>query len=174
MSDDNQGLVVFSHGKESGPHGTKIRVLSGIAEKHGWATDSIDYTDLMDPDERVERLLDELDGESRRPLVLVGSSMGAYVSLVAAASLRPQGVFLMAPALYIPGWKKQQYVEDLERVSIVHGWNDELIPPDNILRYAEAAACDLHLLPADHRLGEVLPELAGIFEAFLRRMRSGS
>lgn len=171
MREDNQGLVVFSHGKESGPHGTKIRVLSGIAEKHGWATDSIDYTDMMDPDERVTRLLDELDGETRRPLVLAGSSMGAYVSLVAAASLRPQGVFLMAPALYIPGWKQQEYAADLERVSIVHGWHDELIPPDNILRYASRAACDLHLLPADHRLSAVLPELADVFERFLARLR---
>ncbi|MEX1197502.1 MAG: alpha/beta fold hydrolase [Pseudohongiellaceae bacterium] len=174
MSEENQGLVVFSHGKESGPQGTKIRVLSGIAEKHGWATDSIDYTDMMDPDERVGRLLDELEGESRRPLVLVGSSMGAYVALVAAAALRPQGVFLMAPALYIPGWKEQQYPEDLERVSIVHGWHDELIPPDNVLRYAKTANCDLHLLPADHRLSAVLPELTGLFEAFLRRVRGGS
>ncbi|MGM0632674.1 MAG: alpha/beta hydrolase [Pseudomonadota bacterium] len=174
MSEENQGLIVFSHGKESGPHGTKIQMLAGIAIKHGWTTDSIDYTDLMDPDERVERLLDELDGESRRPLVLVGSSMGAYVSLVAAASLRPQGVFLMAPALYIPGWKQQQYADDLERVSIVHGWDDELIPPDNILRYATSAACDLHLLPADHRLAAVLPELGAIFEAFLRRIGGGS
>ena len=120
MREDNQGLVVFSHGKESGPHGTKIRVLSGIAEKHGWATDSIDYTDMMDPDERVTRLLD---------------------------------------------------ATDLERVSIVHGWHDELIPPDNILRYASRAACDLHLLPADHRLSAVLPELADVFERFLARLR---
>lgn len=171
MSEGKQGLVVFSHGKESGPHGTKIRVLSGIAEKRGWATDSIDYTDMMDPDERVTRLLDELEGESRRPLVLAGSSMGAYVSLVAAATLRPQGVFLMAPALYIPGWKQQTYATDLERVSIVHGWHDELIPPENVLKYASQAECDLHLLPADHRLAAVLPELADTFEAFLERLR---
>jgi pimeloyl-ACP methyl ester carboxylesterase len=169
MSETEQGLVVFSHGKESGPHGTKIRILSGIAEKHGWVTESIDYTDMMDPDERVTRLLDELDGESRRPLVLVGSSMGAYVSLVAAAELRPQAVFLMAPALYLPGWKQQEYVTDLERVSIVHGWYDELISPDLVLRYAGQARCDLHLLPADHRLATVLPELADIFEGFLAR-----
>lgn len=174
MSGAEQGLVVFSHGKESGPQGSKIRVLSGIAEKHGWATDSIDYTDMMDPDERVERLLDALEGESRRPLVLAGSSMGAYVSLVAAATLRPAGVFLMAPALYIPGWKAQSYASDLDRVSIVHGWNDELIPPDNALRYARQAGCDLHLLPAGHRLAAVLPELATLFESFLRRINGGT
>jgi len=174
MSEAGRGLVVFSHGKESGPRGTKIRVLSGIAEKHGWAARSIDYTDIMDPDVRVERLLDELAEESRRPLVLAGSSMGAYVALVAAARLRPQGVFLMAPALYMPGWKEQEHATDLERVSIVHGWNDELIPPDNVLRYARQAGCHLHLLPADHRLTMVIPELATLFESFLRRVDGGT
>ena len=171
MTQDTAGRVVFSHGKESGPYGTKIRVLSGIAEKHGWKTDSIDYTDIMDPDERVSRLCDHLEGDQPEPLVLVGSSMGAYVSLVAAAELRPEAVFLMAPALYIPGWKQQEYATDLKQVSIVHGWHDELIPPDNVLHYASAAACDLHLLPADHRLSAVLPELADIFERFLVRVR---
>ncbi len=36
-------------------------------------------------------------------LVLVGSSLGGYVSLAAAPTLHAKGVFLMAPAIYMPG-----------------------------------------------------------------------
>ena len=41
--------VYFSHGKESGPWGSKIQRLASIASEHGCTVDSIDYTDLMDP-----------------------------------------------------------------------------------------------------------------------------
>ena len=49
--------VYFSHGKESGPWGSKIQRLASIASEHGCEVDSVDYTDLKDPDLRVERLL---------------------------------------------------------------------------------------------------------------------
>ena len=52
--------VYFSHGKESGPRGTKIKRLAAMAETMGCAVDSVDYTDTMDPDLRVERLFEML------------------------------------------------------------------------------------------------------------------
>jgi len=162
--------VIFSHGKESGPNGTKIRALSGIAEKHGLSVESIDYTDTMDQEMRVNRLV-ELGGKGTgRPLILVGSSMGAYVSLVAAKELKPDGVFLMAPALYIPGWQVQSYTTDVPLVSMVHGWSDEIISPDNVIKYAREAKCDLHLMKADHRLSDSLETVGDVFENFLRRV----
>jgi len=166
----NNPNVIFSHGKESGPNGTKIRVLAGIAEKHGLAVDSIDYTDTMDQELRVQRLIEIAPRDREGPLILVGSSMGAYVSLVAAAALKPDGVFLMAPALYIPGWNVQQYTTEVPLVSIVHGWSDEIIPAGNVLRYAAEARCDIHLLEADHRLSECLETVGDVFENFLRRV----
>lgn len=160
--------VVFSHGKESGPDGSKIRALSAVAEARGLSTLSIDYTDLMDPDERVQRLLEtEQSRGFARPLVLVGSSMGAYVALVAAGQLRPAGVFLMAPALYIPGWKVQDYTTDVDHVSLVHGWADDIIPADHSLRYAREARCELHLIGADHRLSGQIPLLESLFDRML-------
>ena len=100
--------VYFSHGKESGPRGTKIKRLAAMAETMGCAVDSVDYTDLMDPDLRVERLLEVLAEESGS-FILVGSSMGGYVSLVASESVNPKAVFLMAPALYMPGYERREY-----------------------------------------------------------------
>ena len=36
--------IYFAHGKESGPWGSKIKRLAGIAEDLGCAVESIDYT----------------------------------------------------------------------------------------------------------------------------------
>ena len=52
------GTVCFSHGKESGPWGSKIKCLAKVAERCGFAVESIDYQGIGDPDERVEKLLD--------------------------------------------------------------------------------------------------------------------
>ena len=70
--------VVFSHGKESGPWGFKIKRLAAIAEQMGCNVESIDYTSLMDPDLRVERLLTVLETQIQ-PAILVGSSMGGSI-----------------------------------------------------------------------------------------------
>ena len=68
-------LVIFAHGKESGPWGSKIRFLASIAERFGARVISPDYSDLSDPDVRVRRLLDmPLNTSESSPLVLVGSS----------------------------------------------------------------------------------------------------
>ena len=58
--------VYFSHGKESGPWGSKIKRLADIARERECEVDSVDYTDLTDPDLRVERLLSLLKDESDR------------------------------------------------------------------------------------------------------------
>ena len=102
--------IYFSHGKESGPWGTKIRYMAKLANDRSFAVESIDYGDLDDPDLRVERLLEVLRREPElEQLVLVGSSMGAYVSTVASLSVAVRGLFLLAPALYMPGYQHQQY-----------------------------------------------------------------
>ena len=51
--------ICFSHGKESGPWGTKITALAEIAMKRGFTVVSIDYTGEPDPDARVRKLCRE-------------------------------------------------------------------------------------------------------------------
>ena len=160
--------VYFSHGKESGPWGTKITRLAEIARARECDVDSIDYTDTMDPDRRVERLREALAGESGSYL-LVGSSMGGYVSLVASETAAASALFLMAPALYIPGYARQVYRSPCPHLEIVHGWGDEVIPPEHSIRYAREADCTLHLISGDHALNTSLDEVAGLFERFLER-----
>lgn len=158
-------LVVFAHGQESGPWGSKIQALAAIARKKGFEVKSPDYSVWKDPDARVDHLLSlSLTG---RPLVLVGSSMGAYVATVASAVLRPQGLFLMAPAFYIPGYAHQAPKPEAEATVMVHGWQDEVVPVDHAVRYASQYQVTTHLLKARHRLTEVLPLIEKLFDLFL-------
>lgn len=162
-------LVLFAHGKESGPWGSKIQHLARIAERHGARVLSPDYSAIANPDERVRHLL----GQALMPhdgLVLVGSSMGGYVSTVASETLRPTGLFLMAPAFYLPGYANQGPISAARRACIVAGWNDEVIPVEHSLRFAQAQRAELHLLDADHRLANVLDELGALFDSFLVRV----
>jgi len=162
--------VYFSHGKESGPRGSKIQRLEAVATKFGHSVESLDYTDTFDPDLRVERLLSQLETESE-PVLLVGSSMGGYVSLVAAGKIEVSGIFLMAPALYIDGYQQQRYSPRCQQIEIVHGWNDEVVPVDGSIRFAREADCSLHLIRGDHRLNSSLDTIVVLFEGFLSRYR---
>jgi len=160
--------VYFSHGKESGPWGTKIKRLAVIAKELGCDVDSIDYTDTMDPDLRVERLMTALNKEED-DFILAGSSMGGYVSLVASQSVDAKAVFLMAPALYMPTFKKQQYRSNSPHIEIVHGWSDEVILAEHSIKYARDADCTLHLISGDHSLNDSIEVVANLFERFLRK-----
>jgi len=160
--------IIFSHGKESGPWGSKIKRLARFAETQGFSVSSIDYTDTFDPDARVQRLIEATE-QCQEPYLLVGSSMGAYVSLVAAETTHPKGVFLLAPALYLPGYQKQSYHCEAP-VTIVHGWSDELIPPENPIRFAKEHQCTLHLIDGDHRLNSSLDLVERLFGVFLGKM----
>ena len=160
--------IIFSHGKESGPWGTKIRRLGDIARNRNLEVDSIDYTDLMDPEARVERLLDVVAGETEDCL-LAGSSMGGYVALVAGGRTPNRGVFLMAPVLYMPGFASQDYSPNTSLVHIVHGWNDDIIPVDNSIRFARETGSQLHLLNGNHALSDALDQVDQCFAIFLNQ-----
>ena len=88
-----QALVLFAHGKESGPWGSKIRHLAQISERIGARVLSPDYSTMQNPEQRVQHLL-SLKLPPYSQLILVGSSMGGYVSTVASSTLKPDGLFL--------------------------------------------------------------------------------
>ena len=161
-------LVVFAHGKESGPWGSKITRLAAVAESFGANVLSPDYADLPSPDARVERLL-ALDLPPYDQLVLVGSSMGGYVSTIASPKLNPAGLFLMAPAFYLPGYGNQQPVPAATHTVVVHGWHDEVVPVGQSIRFAHQHDASLHLLAGDHRLTDALPDVEALFRDFLGR-----
>lgn len=171
-------LVVFSHGKESGPLGSKIRALMKVAERHGAQVISVNYREHpagivhdqnapSEADRRVAQLLATPLPEHRQ-LVLVGSSMGGYVSTVASQQLVLDGLFLMAPAFYLLGYAQQNPVPRARATLLVHGWRDGIVPPGNSIEFAQRHRCDLHLLDGDHRLNAALPKIEPLFDLFLQ------
>ena len=187
--------VVFSHGKESGPWGSKIKALAKVAKQLGCEVDSIDYRGIESPDERVQKLSDYLQNEAKainktsesKPFILVGSSMGGYVSLVCAQQYQVkthsnnqklQGLFLLAPALYMSGYQQQEYqVPECQtqeydnvktKIEIIHGWSDDIIPVEHSIKYAKQVLCTLHLIDGDHRLNSSLNQVISLFTDFLQ------
>ncbi len=159
--------VVFSHGQESGPWGTKITAMAEVAKSAGLTADSVDYRGIADPTERVDKLCAAYRDEARA-LVLVGSSMGGHVATAAAQRLRPAGVFVLAPAYYVAGFEALTPPPPECPLAIVHGWGDDVIPVDSVIRYAREAVADLHVVDGDHRLTANLPAINRLFGDFLR------
>jgi pimeloyl-ACP methyl ester carboxylesterase len=160
------GTVVFSHGKESGPWGSKITAMAAEVRALGWAVESVDYRGLEDPSTRVRKLTG-VGVELAAPQVLVGSSMGGHVAAAAASVLKPRGLFLLAPAFYMPGYEEYTPQDVACPTAIVHGWHDVIVPVENSIRWAREHRCALHLLNSDHRLEDQIGAICLLLRAFL-------
>ena len=170
-----RGHCILCHGFESGPDATKVTALAEVALRLGWTHERPDFTDLDarhevsalgDVDARVHRLLALANAaDARRPLVLAGSSLGAWI--VGQVSLhRPvAGLFLMAPPIRLHA----AYPLDAASVptSIVHGWDDELIPAAQVVQWAQARRARLLLVDDGHRLSAHVAVSADAFAALL-------
>ena len=161
--------VVFSHGKESGPWGSKITSMAAVVRDLGWEAESVDYRGIDDPAVRVRRLIDFAKG-LEGPLVLVGSSMGGHVSAAAASLVNPQGLFLLAPAFYMAGYEQYTPQDVACPTVIVHGWHDDIVPVDNSIRWAREHRAALHLLDSDHRLEDQIGVICDLLRNFLRAL----
>ncbi len=162
-------IVMFSHGQESGPWGTKISSMATLARSLGLEADSIDYRGIADPAERVTKLIDacrSLDD----PVLLVGSSMGGHVATAAAHKIRTAGLFVLAPAFYMEGLESLTPVAPQVPTEIVHGWRDDVVPVDNSIRFARQSLATLHIVDGDHRLTDNLDDINDYLARFIRRV----
>src|SRR5690606_38808533 len=100
------GHCILSHGFESGPDATKVTALAAAAETLGFTTERPDYTDLDarsdisrvgDVQARLQRLVGLATRAVERggPVVLAGSSLGAYISAIASLQVPTRALFLM-------------------------------------------------------------------------------
>ncbi len=159
--------LIFSHGKESGPWGSKILAMAEVGRELGLPVQSVDYQGMDDPRQRVAALL---AAARRLPVapILAGSSMGGHVSAAAASPLRARGLFLLAPAFYMPGYEAYTPQEVGCPAAIVHGWRDDIVPVENSIRWARAHRAALHVLDSDHRLQDQIPAICRLLRDFLR------
>ena len=168
------GHAILSHGLESGPNATKVSALAAAAEALGWTTERPDYLEadrtgaFGDIDRRLAILRERCDA-AKGPLVLAGSSMGAFVSALMSLEVPCAGLFLMAPPPWIEGYPRQL---DAARVptTIVHGWEDELIPAQMVIEWARLRRDQLVLVNDSHRLADHVAFCAGRFADFLKSL----
>ncbi|MEN7341695.1 MAG: alpha/beta fold hydrolase [Pseudomonadota bacterium] len=167
----SKNLIVFSHGLESGPWGSKITRMAEVAKAQGADVESVDYQGMRSPDERVEKLLTRLSALGDEHVILVGSSMGGHVATAAAAEKPVAGLFVLAPAFHMPGFEALTPQPPSCPMEIVHGWHDDVVPVDNSIRFARAAAIPLHIVDSDHRLASALPVICQLFERFIMEIQ---
>lgn len=172
------GHCILSHGFESGPDATKVTALAQVAEALGWTHERPDYTDLDarrgvgelgDVPGRLQRLREiAANAAHHAPLVLAGSSLGAYISARIALEVSVRGLFLMAPPLAMGPLPALD--APAVPIAIVHGWDDELIPARGVVDWAAARKARLLLVDDAHRLERHVQASAEAFAALLRSL----
>lgn len=173
-----RGHCILSHGFESGPDAAKVTALADACERMGWTSERPDYTDLDgqreagdhgDVAERLQRLrLLAQKAAARGPLVLAGSSLGAWISAQVSLQVPVAGLFLMAPPIALD--PAHPIAAAAVPTSIIHGWDDELIPAADVIAWAGARRAELHLVGDTHRLSLHVAASADAFAAWLARL----
>jgi predicted alpha/beta-hydrolase family hydrolase len=170
-----RGHCILSHGFESGPDATKVTALAEVAERFGWTHERPDYSDLDgkrdigplgDVPQRLLRLGELAQvAAARGPLVMAGSSLGAYISARVSLEVPVDALFLMAPPLTmgpLPALDAPPVP-----ISIIHGWEDELIPAMAVAQWAQGRRARLLMVDDSHRLAAHVQTSADAFAALL-------
>lgn len=169
------GTVILSHGLESGPDASKVTAMAHAAEQLGWRTHRPDYRDLDSANgltgaaARLQRLVEEV-GKYEGPIVLAGSSFGAFISGLASLQTEVRGLFLLALPLYLPGFA-QVFDHAAVPTWVIHGWHDELIPARAVHDFCARRSVELHLVNDSHRLSEHVEATATRLGEFLKALR---
>lgn len=173
-----KGHCILSHGFESGPDATKVTALAEVAERLGFSHERPDYTDLDarrevsdlgDVAARLQRLLGLAQrAAARGPVVLAGSSLGAWISGAVSLQVPVQALFLMAPPIRLSTSHPIQAAA--LPTSIIHGWDDELIPATDVVDWAAARRDRLLLVDDSHRLSAHVEASAEAFAELLARL----
>ena len=165
-------FLILSHGLESGPEATKVTALAKVAESLGFRSVRPDYRDLDATrdvrriDARIARLVEQ--APSAQPLILAGSSMGAFISGFASLQLNCVGLFLIALPISVSGYPRPFNARNVP-TALVHGWDDELCPVDDAITFARTRGDAITLVRDQHRLAAHVDFCAEQFRLFLQQ-----
>ena len=118
---------------------------------------------------RIARLHQRIAACSAPP-VLVGSSMGAFVSGLASLELPVAGLFLLATPALIPGSDFTLDVRLDVPTVLIHGWQDDVCPLDDIYEFAGRRQLSLLVVDDDHRLAAHVDAIGRQFGLFLEQL----
>jgi hypothetical protein len=148
--------ILFLHGKESKPGGTKPTYLA----KHGL---NVSNPALPDDDFQAALAIAQAEFDRHAPDVVVGSSRGGAVAM--NIDTRNARVVLLAPA-----WKKWGAVTTVRTGTIIlHSRDDEVIPfsaSEELILNSGLSSSALIEVGSDHRLSTPTP-LAAMLAAVL-------
>lgn len=173
-----KGVAIISHGLHSSATATKATALSEAGEALGWHCIRPDYQDLDqsaahaplgDVAARIARLEALAREHAGAPLVLAGSSMGAFISARVSLAVDVRGLYLMAPPARLEG-KPIPLEAAAVPTWILHGWDDQLIPADDVVRWAALRRNRLLLVDDGHRLADHVQFAAEDFGRFLQSL----
>jgi predicted alpha/beta-hydrolase family hydrolase len=167
-----RGHIILSHGSDSGPDATKVSALAATAESLGYTTHRPDYREddakghagSVAP--RLARLAAAI-AASPVPPVLVGSSMGAFVSGLASLDAPVAGLFLLALPSEVPGYPRAFATAPGVHSFLVHGYADDVCPVEGAIAFARGHGAPLLLVQDDHRLSATLAGIDAEFRRFL-------
>lgn len=170
-----RGHCILSHGFESGPDATKVTALADVAERLGWSHERPDYTgfdarqefgahgDVASRVARLQALAAERPADG--PLVLAGSSLGAWISGYVSLQVPVRALFLMAPPIHTT--TGHPLAAATVPTHIIHGWRDELIPAADVVAWAAPRRDRLLLVDDGHRLADHVEASAALFADLL-------
>lgn len=164
--------VYLSHGLESGPGALKTQAMKGIAEKLDNVEPVVmDYRGMAEPAQRLQHLLGVIAerGDDPAQRVLAGSSLGGWLSAAVSAQQPVLGCFLLAPALGLVDYPETSLTIQARHTHIIHGWRDDVVPPEPVIEHARQQRLSLRMVDDDHRLHTSLDTILLDFERFLRQ-----
>ena len=156
-------MIIFAHGLEGSPNGSKIRALRGS----GYEVIAPDFQGMA-LGERVGLLQQVCEEHREAKPVLAGSSYGGLAASIVAMRIPDafRGLLLCAPALHLnePPVDEETILvapKGLKTV-IIHGVTDDIVPISCSVAYAERSGEDIvafHQANDGHRLANSHKEI---------------
>jgi len=156
-------MIIFAHGMEGTPNGSKIRSLRDA----GFEVLAPDFQGMA-LDERVDLLQRVCEEYRTASAVLAGSSYGGLAASIVAMRMPDafRGLLLCAPALHLdePPVDAQTVLIAPKgmKTAIIHGIDDDIVPISCSIEYAERSGEDIvafHQVDDGHRLADSHEEI---------------